>query len=137
MSRRCDDLKRRTMRNEVSLLCHAICEVKGIVQLTDYAMQCELDKRGLSDWAVDGYDVREDTVDVYVTKLYEVKIDRSDYEPEVFIDKDGNRQLNYPEVDEYVLFDDYCRFPDGLIFDWVETEDGSMISWEELFGEES
>lgn len=100
-------------------------------------MQCELDKRGLSDWAVDGYDVREDTVDIYVTKLYEVKIDRSDYEPEVFIDKDGNRQLNYPEVDEYVLFDDYCRFPDGLIFDWVETEDGSMISWEELFGEES
>ncbi len=124
------------MRNEVSLLCHAICEVKGIVQLTDYAMQCELDKRGLSDWAVDGYDVQEDTVDIYVTKLYEVKIDRSDYEPEVFHDENGNRYVNYPEVDEYVLFDDHCCFPDGLIFDWVETEDGSMISWEELFEEE-
>jgi hypothetical protein len=124
------------MRNEVSLLCHAICEVKGIVQLTDYAMQCELDKRGLSDWLVDGYDVREDTVDVYVTKLYEVKIDPSDYEPEVDYDLYGNSFVSYPEVDEYILFDDYCRFPDGLIFDWVETEDGSVITWEELFGDD-
>jgi hypothetical protein len=124
------------MRNEVSLLCHAICEVKGIVQLTDYAMQCELDKRGLSDWAVDGYDVREDTVDVYVTKLYEFKIDPSDYEPEVDYDLYGNSFVSYPEVDEYILFDDYCRFPDGLIFDWVETEDGSVITWEELFGDD-
>jgi hypothetical protein len=124
------------MRNEVSLLCHAICEVKGIVQLTDYAMQCELDKRGLSDWAVDGYDVREDTVDIYVTKLYDVKIDPSDYEPEVDYDLYGNSFVSYPEVDEYILFDDYCRFPDGLIFDWVETEDGSVITWEELFGDD-
>jgi hypothetical protein len=124
------------MRNEVSLLCHAICEVKGIVQLTDYAMQCELDKRGLSDWLVDGYDVREDTVDVYVTKLYEFKIDPSDYEPEVDYDLYGNSFVSYPEVDEYILFDDYCRFPDGLIFDWVETEDGSVITWEELFGDD-
>jgi hypothetical protein len=124
------------MRNEVSLLCHAICEVKGIVQLTDYAMQCELDKRGLSDWLVDGYDVREDTVDVYVTKLYDVKIDPSDYEPEVDYDLYGNSFVSYPEVDEYILFDDYCRFPDGLIFDWVETEDGSVITWEELFGDD-
>jgi hypothetical protein len=124
------------MRNEVSLLCHAICEVKGIVQLTDYAMQCELDKRGLSDWLVDGYDVREDTVDIYVTKLYEVKIDPSDYEPEVDYDLYGNSFVSYPEVDEYILFDDYCRFPDGLIFDWVETEDGSVITWEELFGDD-
>lgn len=124
------------MRNEVSLLCHAICEVKGIVQLTDYAMQCELDKRGLSDWAVDGYDVQEDTVDIYVTKLYEVKVDPSDYEPEVDYDLYGNSFVSYPEVDEYILFDDYCRLPDGLIFDWVETEDGSVITWEELFEEE-
>jgi hypothetical protein len=124
------------MRNEVSLLCHAICEVKGNVQLTDYAMQCELDKRGLSDWLVDGYDVREDTVDVYVTKLYEFKIDPSDYEPEVDYDLYGNSFVSYPEVDEYILFDDYCRFPDGLIFDWVETEDGSVITWEELFGDD-
>lgn len=124
------------MRNKVSLLCHAICEVKGIVQLTDYAMQCELDKMGLSDWAIDGYDVQEDIVDVYVTKLYEVKIDRNDYEPEVYYDEDGNRYVNYPEVDEYILFDEHCEFPSELIFDWVETEDGSEISWEELFGEE-
>lgn len=124
------------MRSEVSLLCHAICEVKGIVQLTDYAMQCELDKRGLSDWAVDGYDVREDTVDIYVTKLYDVKVDPSDYEPEVDYDLYGNSFVSYPEVDEYILFDDYCRFPDGLIFDWVETEDGSVITWEELFDDE-
>jgi hypothetical protein len=99
-------------------------------------MQCELDKRGLSDWLVDGYDVREDTVDIYVTKLYEVKIDPSDYEPEVDYDLYGNSFVSYPEVDEYILFDDYCRFPDGLIFDWVETEDGSVITWEELFGDD-
>lgn len=125
------------MRNEVSLLCHAICEVKGIDELTDYAMQCEIDKRGLSDWAVDGYDVEDDTVDVFITKRYDIKVDRSDYEPEVYYDEDGNRYVDYPEVDEYVLFDEYCDFPVELIFDWVETEDGSEITWEELFGDES
>lgn len=124
------------MRNEVSLLCHAICEVKGIDELTDYAIQRELDDMGLSDWAIDEYEVKGDTIDVYVTKVYDVKIDGSDYEPDVFYDEYGNRYVNYPEVDEYVLFDDYCCFPDGLIFDWVETEDGSVISWEELFEEE-
>ena len=125
------------MRNEVSLLCHAICEVKGIDELTDYAMQCEIDKRGLSDWAVDGYDVKDDTVDVFITKRYDIKVDRSDYEPEVYYDEDGNRYVDYPEVDEYVLFDEYCDFPVELISDWVETEDGSVITWEELFGDES
>lgn len=128
------------MRNEVSLICHAICEVKGIDELTDYAMQCELDKRGLSDWAVDGYDVmdlKDNTVDIYVTKQFDIKLDRSDYEPLVLHDEYGNRHVDYPEVDEYILFDDNCRLPDGLIFDWVETEDDSVITWEELFGEES
>ena len=128
------------MKNEVSLICHAICEVKGIDELTDYAMQCELDKRGLSDWAVDGYDVmdlKDNTVDIYVTKMYNIKVDRSDYEPEVLHDEDGNQQIDYPEVDEYILFDDNCRLPDGLIFDWVETEDDSVITWEELFGDEN
>lgn len=125
------------MRNEVSLLCHAICEVKGIDELTDYTMQCEIDKRGLSDWAVDGYDVKDDTVDVFITKLYDIKVDRRDYEPEVYYDEDGNRYVDYPEVDEYILFDEYCDFPVELIFDWVETEDGSEITWEELFGDES
>lgn len=128
------------MRNEVSLLCHAICEVKGIDELTDYAMQCEIDKRGLSDWAVDGYDVtdlKDNTVDIYVTKQFDIKLDRSDYEPLVLHDEYGNRHVDYPEVDEYILFDDNCRLPDGLIFDWVETEDASVITWEELFGKES
>lgn len=128
------------MRNEVSLICHAICEVRGIDELTDYAMQCELDERGLSDWAVDGYDVmdlKDNTVDIYVTKQFDIKLDRSDYEPLVLHDEYGNPHVDYPEVDEYILFDDNCRLPDGLIFDWVETEDDSVITWEELFGEES
>lgn len=124
------------MRNEVSLLCHAICEVKGIDELTDYAIQCEIDKRGFSDWTVAGYDVKEDTVDVFITKRYDIKVNRSDYEPEVYCDEDGNRYVDYPEVDEYALFDEYCDFPVELIFDWVETEDGSVITWEELFEEE-
>lgn len=128
------------MRNEVSLICHAICEVKGIDEFTDYAMQCEIDKRGFSDWAVDGYDVtdlKDNTVDIYVTKQFKIKLDRSDYEPLVLHNEYGNRHVDYPEVDEYILADDYCDFPVELIFDWVETEDGSVITWEELFGEES
>lgn len=122
------------MSNEISLICHAICEIRGIIKLTNESITEELAKRGLADWNIREYDVEEDVVSVFITKVFKVNINCEDYEPEVHYDESGIKWITYPDVDEDIIFNNHCQLPNNVTFDWAETEDGSIITWESLFG---
>lgn len=122
------------MINEISLICQAICEIRGIVKLTNESIAEELAKRGLVDWNINEYDVEEDVVSVFIRRVFKVNVNYKDYEPELYFDESGIKHICFPDVDEDIIFNDHCQLPNNVIFDWAETEDGSVITWESLFG---